>query len=229
MSLIKCTYCGHMISEKAERCPQCGTPVERRGAYQPIQENPSFYETRSKSHGWLYALVGILGTLLVVAMVHIYNSEKDADTDIENGNTQPSASVQQQADTGAGNDNTQPSANTQQQADKTETSTVSSSRYLYKGYWRSSVYPAQPCQISFKRRGDILTNCKYTNLRFNYTVPLYGTVDGDTLRFRNSTNKYSLEINVAVPEVTGGNLVGYGIDYKHSGDAASLDLQGGKK
>ena len=28
MSLIQCRNCGHSISDKAERCPKCGAPVE---------------------------------------------------------------------------------------------------------------------------------------------------------------------------------------------------------
>lgn len=29
MALIKCSECGHMVSEKAESCPNCGCPVEK--------------------------------------------------------------------------------------------------------------------------------------------------------------------------------------------------------
>ena len=27
MALIKCTECGNMVSDKADRCPHCGCPV----------------------------------------------------------------------------------------------------------------------------------------------------------------------------------------------------------
>lgn len=30
MALIKCSECGHMISDKAVSCPQCGAPVEKK-------------------------------------------------------------------------------------------------------------------------------------------------------------------------------------------------------
>ncbi len=30
MALINCQQCGQLISDKAERCPKCGTPVERK-------------------------------------------------------------------------------------------------------------------------------------------------------------------------------------------------------
>ena len=30
MALVKCTECGREISDKAEKCPNCGNPVERR-------------------------------------------------------------------------------------------------------------------------------------------------------------------------------------------------------
>ena len=39
MALIKCLRCGHMISDKAEKCPKCGTPVQKvEEAPQPIKE-----------------------------------------------------------------------------------------------------------------------------------------------------------------------------------------------
>lgn len=28
MALIKCTECGHMVSDKASMCPNCGCPIE---------------------------------------------------------------------------------------------------------------------------------------------------------------------------------------------------------
>ena len=27
MALIKCTYCGHMVSDKGTKCPKCGMPI----------------------------------------------------------------------------------------------------------------------------------------------------------------------------------------------------------
>ena len=27
MALIKCTECGHMVSDKGTKCPKCGTPI----------------------------------------------------------------------------------------------------------------------------------------------------------------------------------------------------------
>jgi len=27
MAMIKCTECGHMVSDKANTCPECGCPV----------------------------------------------------------------------------------------------------------------------------------------------------------------------------------------------------------
>ena len=38
MALIKCSGCGHMVSDKAKACPHCGTPVETNG--DPVNANP---------------------------------------------------------------------------------------------------------------------------------------------------------------------------------------------
>ena len=39
MALIKCTNCGHMISDKAVKCPKCGTPIQMiKEAAKPIEK-----------------------------------------------------------------------------------------------------------------------------------------------------------------------------------------------
>ena len=41
MALIKCSHCGGVVSDKAERCPHCGTPVsnvEYSGTQKPLKE-----------------------------------------------------------------------------------------------------------------------------------------------------------------------------------------------
>ena len=30
MTLIRCSECGHSVSDKAERCPNCGCPIEKK-------------------------------------------------------------------------------------------------------------------------------------------------------------------------------------------------------
>lgn len=56
MALIKCCECGQMISDRAEKCPKCGNPVDKG-----LQVNQSYkVDNQSKFHfGWflLYTLV----------------------------------------------------------------------------------------------------------------------------------------------------------------------------
>lgn len=50
MALIKCTECGNMVSDKADRCPHCGCPVSiilDESAKAP--ENPPVKETEQRS------------------------------------------------------------------------------------------------------------------------------------------------------------------------------------
>ena len=37
MALIKCYECGHMISDKAKRCPKCGAPIQKSEATTPTE------------------------------------------------------------------------------------------------------------------------------------------------------------------------------------------------
>ena len=39
MALIKCTNCGHMVSDKGAKCPKCGTPIQKtEEAVKPIEK-----------------------------------------------------------------------------------------------------------------------------------------------------------------------------------------------
>lgn len=195
MALIKCTECGHMISDKATKCPKCGTLVRRQIVYQPQQDTPNFYNTKSKSQKWLYAVAGVLVTLLVIMVIFLQTTTKFGPVSSTEKSTAPAAK-----------------------------SLLKDSTYWYEGDWNSPNHDAQPCRMEFDKRGNILSNCKYINLKYNETVPLEGTIDRDTLRFSNVSDKHNLRINLAMPTVLDGNLVGYGIDYKHSGLRVPLNL-----
>ena len=55
MALIKCTNCGHTISDKAVKCPKCGTPIqpkmemEERSIYAPEGEKVEVSEIPSEA------------------------------------------------------------------------------------------------------------------------------------------------------------------------------------
>lgn len=55
MALIKCTNCGHSISDRAVRCPKCGTPIqpkmemEERSIYAPEGEKVEVSEIPSEA------------------------------------------------------------------------------------------------------------------------------------------------------------------------------------
>ena len=70
MALIKCKNCGHMISDKANKCPKCGTPTYLEVAASPNdvvplnedeQHQPVYYEgEENDSHRWRYVVIAIL-------------------------------------------------------------------------------------------------------------------------------------------------------------------------
>ena len=53
MALIKCKDCGHVVSDKASQCPNCGCPI---GQVEAVQEG-KFVEEPKKSKAWILALV----------------------------------------------------------------------------------------------------------------------------------------------------------------------------
>ncbi len=69
MAMIKCKGCGHMISDKAVRCPKCGCPVTKE---EPVrreepQVQPIYYEEDNKANSkkTLYAIMSVLVVVLV--------------------------------------------------------------------------------------------------------------------------------------------------------------------
>ena len=60
MALIKCTECGHEVSDKASMCPNCGCPIESLGAAQ----EEVIYEEPKKKKGWIWALIVALLCLI---------------------------------------------------------------------------------------------------------------------------------------------------------------------
>ena len=159
------------------------------------QARPSLYENESKSQKWLYAVAGVLAALIVTMVIYLLTTTKNGPVNF-----------------------------VEESAASTARPLLKDSTYWYEGDWNSPNHDAQPCRMEFDKRGNILSNCKYINLKYNETVPLEGTIDGDTLRFSNVSDKHNLRINLAMPTVLNGNLVGYGIDYKHSGLRAPLNL-----
>jgi len=64
MALIKCSECGHMVSDKAARCPKCGCPTKE--ATVPHQEDVAsddmlvYDEEEDPTKKWLYGIIALL-------------------------------------------------------------------------------------------------------------------------------------------------------------------------
>lgn len=63
MALIKCTKCGHIISDKATKCPKCGCPTTKGTESHIPQEKPQvqpvYYEEEEggRPRKWLYGIM----------------------------------------------------------------------------------------------------------------------------------------------------------------------------
>ncbi len=84
MALIKCTECGHMISDKASRCPKCGSPIMQDGTARQstnMNQQPVYNDGDNcgNSNKWLYAIIALL--LLVLACEGYYFHDKNKQVD----------------------------------------------------------------------------------------------------------------------------------------------------
>ncbi|MBR1526815.1 MAG: hypothetical protein IJ640_09190 [Prevotella sp.] len=81
MALIKCKGCGHMISDKAEACPKCGTPnVQEAVEKQAQQAEPTQQEQPQDGGSMRLAniIIGIVVIAFVVGIVY-YSAHKSDD------------------------------------------------------------------------------------------------------------------------------------------------------
>ena len=89
MALIKCTKCGHMISDKAKKCPKCGCPTtkeEEKPVH--IEEAQPLYDEEDNggsSHKWLYVIIALLLVILAGGSYYYfyYNHQKQEAEDRE--------------------------------------------------------------------------------------------------------------------------------------------------
>lgn len=73
MALIKCKECGHMISDKASECPNCGCPTENAGTYKEkwLEDNPK------KNRWWVWAFIAVLLCLIGASIYYALNNSSE--------------------------------------------------------------------------------------------------------------------------------------------------------
>ena len=94
MALIKCTNCGHMISDKATKCPKCGCPTTKGTESHIPQEKPQvqpvYYEEEEggRSRKWLYGIIVLLVVIIAGGCYWWYSqtSDKRVDKQLESDN-----------------------------------------------------------------------------------------------------------------------------------------------
>jgi len=83
MALIKCRECGHMISDKATKCPKCGCPTTKGTEHHIHQETPQgqpfYYENKKggRFRKWLYGIIALLVALIAGGGYWWYSQTSD--------------------------------------------------------------------------------------------------------------------------------------------------------
>ena len=88
MALIKCKECGHMISDKATKCPKCGCPIiiENETQYSAnVSQQPVYYNENNKGNRnkWLYGIVALVFVALVVGGGYWWYSQSQENQKIQ--------------------------------------------------------------------------------------------------------------------------------------------------
>ena len=87
MALIKCTECGHEVSDKAQSCPNCGCPIGNVGIIQEEIIDPE----PKKRKGWIWALIVVLLCLIggggYYAYTHLVNKHNAENENVDSSNS----------------------------------------------------------------------------------------------------------------------------------------------
>lgn len=211
MALIKCKECGHEVSDRASACPNCGCPIEKGNCCiecgQPIPDgvnecpNCGCPTQDNLTHGFESAKKSKNGLIWLISILALSVLLGGGYYLFDKAN-------------GAA----------REKVDKVNIdSLLADGHYTFKGNWESSRHSAQPCKVEFEKKGGILENCAYTNLKYDTRIPLTGTIQNDTLHFVGDISGKQLVITLKIAS-NGDMLIGEGIDYAHSGDKAILKL-----
>lgn len=95
MALIKCTECGHMISERATKCPKCGSPIIKESNTQynaNVNQPPVYYDEGNKGNNskWLYAVIALFLAAIAGGGYYFYDLNKQAEKDYQQKNNSDS-------------------------------------------------------------------------------------------------------------------------------------------
>ena len=93
MALIKCKGCGHMISDKALKCPKCGTSLFKESDVQmqtnrnqqPMHQQPIYYGdgNRRNNNKWLYAVIALLLAAIAGGGYYFYDRNKQVEKEYQ--------------------------------------------------------------------------------------------------------------------------------------------------
>ena len=74
MALIKCSECGHEVSDRATACPNCGCPIAG-DHFEPQNDvvEPIYYEEEETINKWLYVIIGVLVAIIIMGGIYGYS------------------------------------------------------------------------------------------------------------------------------------------------------------
>lgn len=199
MALIKCSGCGHMISDRAARCPKCGRPLCQPSEPEQAAARPAPARAvrpprpRRKSKG---AWIAVVITAVVVcggvgyAVYHKFHKEETyalSDADAYAAPDADSAFVSEDVGDGPVPQDATPVL--PDGADEgREAFTLQGSMTDANGTY--------PIKLEFEKTGDELTNCIYTNVDLGGKIRMRGDIIGHEYVFTGMDGNYTFQIRI---------------------------------
>lgn len=208
MALIKCKGCGHMISDRANNCPQCGYPVRLSVKQQSefVKQSESTQEVFNNDSPELQPNVnkkGFIVTIIAIVIIvcgfilYVVLHGRSASNDPQKDSTTV-------ANTNVASQNRPiAAAPSDAEADNAD-HTIDESNITDDAWEEVVLYGSMtdengenPIELSFEYNDNKLRNCVYTNVDLGGKIKMEGEIIGNEIIFtgKDGMNQFQIRID----------------------------------
>lgn len=203
MALIKCSGCGHMISDRAARCPKCGHPARQPSEPEQAAARPASARAgrpprlkRKRKGAWIAVVIAVVVVCGGGGYALYYKFHKEQTNALSDAEAPADAYAAPDADgtfapEDAG-DGPVPQDATPVLPDGAdegrEAITLMGSMTDENGTY--------PIKLEFEKAGAELTNCVYTNVDMGGKIRMDGYIDGSEFIFTGKDGNYTFQIRI---------------------------------
>lgn len=211
-----CPRCGHLSNSSTNICPKCGTPLihpgNSYGASGP-SPRPMPSPSHSQSKG---VLIGVLSTLIIIflgiILYYFMSSRGQSEEAALKAKTDSMELEKEKLKVELAKINAQKDSISS--VSVSPSSNTESTPSYQKNLSGSFIYPdgrSSPIKLKFNDVNGVVSNVRYTNVKYNVKLPMDGSYDGGTYHFygHDGTDPFEIHISRSGSQYRGYAVVGY--------------------